>query len=74
MIKTGETLQERRARHQKEFLQELGNFPAETARILMNFYFRKNGLYEADLAAGRWDESDRAFAGIPESLPKERLI
>jgi hypothetical protein len=73
MIKTVETLQERRARHMKEYLQELRGLPEEVARIQANFYFRPHGLYESDLAAGRWDESDRVFSGITESFWLERL-
>lgn len=38
MIKTGETLQERRVRHQKEYLHELGDLSIEMARIQSNFY------------------------------------
>jgi hypothetical protein len=74
MIKTGETLQERRVRHQKEYLHKLGDLSIEMARIQSNFYFRPGGLYEIDLERGAWDSSDRAFAQIPESLVRERLI
>ena len=74
MIKTCETLLERRARHQKEFLKGLRGLPEASARIQANFYFRPGGLWELDLAIGRWDSSDRAFAAIPESLARERLL
>jgi hypothetical protein len=74
MIKTCETIEERRARHMKEYLLALQGLPEETARIQANFYFREHGLYEFDLAAGRWDQSDRVFAGIPEPFAKERMI
>jgi hypothetical protein len=74
MIRTGESLQERRARHMKEYLQELRGLPEASARIQANFYFRSHGLYQCDLESGKWDQSDRRFAGIPESLPRERLI
>ncbi len=74
MIKTCETLLERRARHQKEFLEGLRGLPEASARIQTNFYFRSGGLWECDLESGKWDQSDRRFAGIPESLPRERLI
>jgi hypothetical protein len=73
MIKTGESLVELRARHQKEYLEGLSNLSEETARIQMNFYFREHGLYEFDLACGVWDESDRRFSGIAESFWLERL-
>ena len=74
MIRTGESLQERRARHMKEYLQELRGLPEASARIQTNFYFRSGGLWELDLASGKWDQSDRNFAGIPESFAKERLL
>jgi len=74
MIRTGESLVERRVRHQTEYLEGLRGLPEASARILLNFYFRPGGLWELDLLAGRWDASDRAFAGIPESLPRERLL
>jgi hypothetical protein len=73
MIKTRETAEQRTARHRKEYISELGNLPEEAARIQANFYFRPHGLYECDLAAGRWDESDRRFSGIAEPFWKERL-
>ena len=73
MIRTGETLGERRVRHQKEFLQGISNLPTDEARILLNFYFRPSGLYSIDLASGKWDESDRRFSGIAESFWLERL-
>jgi len=73
MIRTSENAEERRTRHRKEFIEELSDLPAEEARILANFYFRPGGLYEFDLAAGRWDQSDRIFSKIPESFWKERL-
>jgi len=71
MIKTGESSEQRTARHRKEYIGGLGDIPEEEARILVNFYFRR--LYEIDLTRGAWDESDRIFAGIPESFAKERL-
>ena len=74
MIRTSETLEERRARHMKEYLLALQGLPVETARIQVNFYFRPGSLYGLDLAAGRWDQSDRVFAGIPEPFAKERMI
>jgi hypothetical protein len=74
MIKTCETLLERRVRHQKEFLEGLRGLPEASARIQTNFYFRSGGLWELDLASGKWDQSDRNFAGIPESFAKERLL
>jgi len=73
MIRTGESTQERRMRHRKEFLDGLGDLTEEEARTLENFYFRPGGLYEIHLVSGRWDESDRIFAGIAESFWKERL-
>jgi len=71
MIKTGESAEQRTARHRKEYLEGLGDLRAEEARILVNFYFRR--LYEIDLERGRWDESDRIFSGIAESFWLERL-
>ena len=71
MIRTGESAEQRTARHRKEYIQELSDLPEASARIQANFYFRR--LYGIDLAAGRWDESDRRFSGIPESFAKERL-
>jgi len=47
MIRTGESLQERRARHMKEYLQELRGLPEASARIQANFYFRSHGLINA---------------------------
>lgn len=74
MIKTGESAEQRTARHRKEYRQGLGDLPEEEARTIENFYFRPGGLYEIDLQRGRWDESDRTFSGIAESLWRERLI
>jgi hypothetical protein len=73
MIRTGESAEERKNRHRKEYMEGIGNLPEEERRTLANFYFRPGGLYELDLTAGRWDESDRVFSGITESFWKERL-
>ena len=73
MIRTGESEQERRTRHRKEFVEGLGDLPKEEARAIENFYFRPGGLYEIDLVKGRWDQSDRIFSGIAESFWLERL-